>query len=238
MKQSNHWSRSLTILSVCAASVMAGVAWRSASARAVSGAEFLAPVKPTAVAVVNLKTLFEGSKEFQDGMTILESQKNDAQAALVELQNKLTTLNKNIVEMKDGPLLARFKVQQEALETEALLNARGQTSQRILQVQAGDVMRQVFEKVVKAGEKLQKQDGWDMILIDDRNVTPPERAPGEGGKEGPRLTIAQVESVIQQRHILSAVERVDITQDFVNIMNTEYGKPAAATPPVKPASKK
>lgn len=236
MKQSNHWSRSLTVLSVCAASVLAGAAWRTASARAVSGAEFLAAVKPTAVAVVDLKKLFAGSKEFQDGMAFLKTEKEAAESKIGELRERLKKLNEDITNMKDGPTLDRLKKQQEALETEALLNARGTTSQRILEVQAGDLMRRVFEKTVTAGATLQKQDGWDMILIDDRNVKPPERAPGEGGQEGPRLTIQQVESVIQQRHILSAVDRVDITQGFIDLMNTEYGKTGAA--PAKPASKK
>ncbi len=235
MKQSNHWSRSLTILSLCAASVMAGVAWRTASASAVSVVEFLAPVKPTAIAVVDLKKLFAGSKEFKDGMDFLKTEKEAAEGKMGELREKLKRLNEEITTMKDGAVLDRLRKQQEALETEALLNARGQTSQRILEVQAGDLMRRVFEKVVAAGTTLQKQDGWDMILIDDRNVKPPERASSEDGKEGPRLTIQQVESIIQQRHILSAVDRVDITKEFIDLMNTEYGKPASA--PGKPASK-
>jgi Skp family chaperone for outer membrane proteins len=226
MKQVSPWSRSLTVLSLCAACVMGGVAWKSASARVSESEMVMAPVKPTAVAVVDLKKLIDAVKEFKDGMEFLDTQKKDALSKIDELKEKLKKLNDDITKMKDVATLERLKKQQEALELEALLNARAQTSQRILQVQAGDLLRQVFDKTVEAGKKISKEDGWDIILIDDRNVKPPERMPGEDGKDsGPRLTIDQVQSIIQQRHILSAVDRVDITDRFITMMNGDYKGP-------------
>lgn len=226
MKQESHWSRSLTVLSLCAACVMGGVAWKSASARGSEAEMVPMAAKPVAVAVVDLKKLLEGVNEYKDGMEFLKTQKTDAISRIEELNTKLTKLNEDIQAMKDAGTLERLKKQQEAMELDNLLKTRAKTSQLILQMQAGDLLRHVFEKTVEAGKKISKEDGWDIILIDDRNVKPLERRLGEDGKEtGTRLTIDEVQSVIEQRHILAAADRVDITDRFITMMNGDFKGP-------------
>ncbi len=229
-------SRSLTVLSLCAASVVAGVAWRSANARGTEAEALLAPQKPTAVGVVDWEDVVKNSKEVKDGLELLKSQEKDFQAKVDALRATFEKLKKDVEAMKDGPTIDRLRVTQEALIAQAQLNATAGTSQQILEVQGGDLMRKAFEHMVAAADKLQTQDGWDMILIDDRKLAPPERFPDAEGKEGARPTMREVQQIIQRRHILSAAKRVDVTKEITDLMNAEYAKPSA--PPAKPASKK
>jgi Skp family chaperone for outer membrane proteins len=219
--RSSHWSRSLTILCLCATAI--AVAWQTARA---TESEAAMAAQSTGVAIVNLKQIFDRLTEFKDGMKFIEDQKKDSQTRIDELKDKLTKMNTDITNFpKDGNMLERLKLQQQALEIEAQLEARAKTLSILLQVQAGDLMRQTFDKVVEASERLAKKDGWDIILIDDRAVKPPERLTSEDGKEGRRLTVNEVESVIKQRHILMAAKRVDVTDSLIDMMNSEAKNP-------------
>ena len=222
MKQSN-WSRSLTVLSLCAAVVAASVALKTASARSTE-LELLAAVKPTAVAIVEWERVVKASKEFTDGMGFLETQEKELQGKVDKLKGEFEAAKKTVENMKDAATPERLQATQDALVKEAQLTALAQTSQRILEVQGGTLMRKVFDNMLKACDKLQKQDGWDIVLFDDRKLMPPERFPDADGKEGARPTLRDVQQIIQRRHIATAVDRVDISQQVIEFMNAEYGK--------------
>ena len=220
---SNRWSRSLIALSLAAACILAGAVLRSARA---TESEAALAGQSTGVAIVNFKRIFEGLTEFTEGMKIIDDQKKESQAKIDELKTQLTKANEDIKNLpKDTNLRDRLSMQQKALEVEALLEARVKTLSLALQVQAGDLMRQVFDKVIETSDRLAKKDGWDIVLIDDRGVKPPERMKTEDGREGRRLTVGEVESVIQKRHILMAVKRVDITDSLIQMMNAEFKNP-------------
>jgi Skp family chaperone for outer membrane proteins len=222
----------MTILTLCAVVVTAALFW----GKTANAAGELLAGQTTGVAIVNFKRVFDnqtGLTEFKEGMSIIDDQKKESQAKIDELRVQLKKANEDIKNLPDtASLKQRLTQQQQALEIEALLDARARTLSLQLQVQAGDLMRQTFEKVIEASDRLAKKDGWDIILIDDRGVKPPERLKNEDGKEGRRLTVSEVESVIQQRHILSAVKRVDITDNLIEMMNNEFKNPPK-TPPAK-----
>lgn len=222
---SRPWSRSLTALSLCAAVVFAGLAWGGRTASATEADRMAA--QSTGVAVINFKRVIENLTEFKDGMKVIEDQGKASQPKVDELLAQLKKANEDIKALPETTSLKeRLDMQQKALEIEALLEARTRTLRLQLDVQTGDVLRQTFDKIVLAADKLAAKDGWDMILIDDRGVKPPERLPkGEDGKDGRRLRSDEVMSIIQQRTILSASKRVDVTDSLVELMNSEFKNP-------------
>jgi Skp family chaperone for outer membrane proteins len=219
--RSSHWSRSLTILCLCATAIP--VAWQTARARE---AESAAPQKTTGVAIVNLKQVFERLDEYKQGMKFIGDQSDEMQPRVEELKGKLTKLETDISSFpKDGNTVELLKLKQQRFEIETQLKSRVESLRLLLRIQAGDVLRQVFDKVTDAADRLAKEDGWDIVMVDDRDVKPPERVPGENGSEGRGLTDREVENVIQQRHIIAAAKRVDITDALVVLMNNEFKNP-------------
>ncbi len=219
MKHGGSWRKGIVVLCVCATAVVASATLRNPPAPIQSQP----PATNTGVAIIKLKSLFDTVVEFNEGMALIEEKKKDSQAKLKEVETQLKKLSADFDALKDPPMAVRLDQQAKIVELQALGDARAAALTRSLEVQAGDLMRRVFLKAVETAERLAEKDGWDVILIDDRNIVPPERAKGDGAKEGRRITVGEVESIIQQRQILVANDkRIDVTPSLVAMMNNEY----------------
>jgi Skp family chaperone for outer membrane proteins len=215
--QGSRWRTSLVIVSLCIAVVAASAAWRSPAALTSAPA---AP--PTAIGIVNLKTLFNGLTEYTEGMALIDGQTKVSTAKLDDIKKQLKTLQTEMEALKDPPMAKRLELAQKVAELKALGKARAATLTEVLEYSAGDMLRRIFLKAVKATDALAKKDGYDVILIDDRDVVPPETTKGEDGGDPIPLKMSQVERIIQQRHIMVANDRVDVTAALITLMNAEY----------------
>jgi Skp family chaperone for outer membrane proteins len=213
LTQGGMWSRALVVVALCGTAVVASGSLRPAPA------PVMAPA--TAVGVVNLKTLLAGLTEFKEGMALIEEKKKQGQEGLKQIEAQLKKVQDDFELLpKDGPMGPRLDLQVKIAELQGLGEARATATTRSLEVQAGDLLRRVFKKAEESAQRLAAKDGWDIILIDDRSVTPPERV---SGKEGRRLTVSEVESVIQQRTILVADDKkTDVTPALLALMNNEF----------------
>jgi len=222
-QHANRWRTSLVIVSLCAAVVAASAAWRAPTALT-SAAPLTSPppAPPTAVAIVNLKTLLDGLTEFKEGMEVIGEKKKTSEARVKEVKDKLSKAVKDLELLKDPPMSVLIDRQAEIAELQEQGEIRAAVLSRVLEVEAGALMRRVFVKAVDAGDQLAAKDGWDMILIDDRAIVPPERAKSASGGEGRRIRVDEVESIIQQRRILTASKRVDVTASLIEFMNAQY----------------
>jgi Skp family chaperone for outer membrane proteins len=209
-----RWRNALLVVGLCITAVATGAAWRAPAASP-------PPPPPTAIAIVNLQTLFDGLTEFKEGMATIAEKRKEAEAKLNKVTEDLKKAQTDLEALKDPPLAIRLDFAQRIAEYKSLGKTRKDTLTEVLQYTGGDIERKVFLKAIKAAEVLAKKDGWDMILLDDRHVVPPERTPGENGVEVP-LTMRQVESIMQERHILVASDRVDVTPALITLMNNDY----------------
>lgn len=216
--QGSRWRSPLVIVSLCFAVVAASAALRSP---ATSPPPPPPPAPPTAVAIVNLKTFFDGLTEFKEGMEVIGEKGKTSEARLKEANDALTKAIKDYELLKNPTFSVQIDQQAKIAELKELRDTRKAVLTRVLEVEAGNLMRKVFLKAVDAGDRLAAKDGWDIILIDDRSIVPPERASSQNG-EGRRIRMDEVEQIIQQRRILSAVKRVDITASLIEFMNAEF----------------
>lgn len=216
----NHggWVKGLMVVGLCVAAV-----GTSAALRAPAEQSKPSLASPTAVGVINLKKLFDNLTEYKDSTGLIEEKQKDVEKKIKEVEGQIEKLSKDFEALKDPPMAVRLDFQVKLVELQALRDARIAALRRSLEVQAGDVMRRMFIKAVETGDRLALKDGWDIILIDDRGVVPPEKVDTETSKEGRRITASEVRSIIQQRTIFTANDaRVDVTAALYEMMNNEY----------------
>ncbi len=210
------WPRRVMVAAVCAACILGGAAWRTATA---GESTRLAAQPPTAIAIMNLKKLFDGLTEFAEKMTVLKEQKEASAKQLSDIEEQIKKLDTELELIKDKDSPDRLKKVGQKIVLIEQGKVLKNVLQQVLDIQAGAVTRGMYNKSIEAAEKLMKTDGWDMVLVDDRGISPPEKV-GERG-----ITVGEVDQVIQQRQIIAAVERVDITDSLITMMNNEYKSP-------------
>jgi Skp family chaperone for outer membrane proteins len=199
--------RGLTIVSLCLTGAVL-----AAFATGQNGSK--APPPPSSVAIVDLAQLtlnLDESKLLKDQLL---KQRDESQKKLQEIKDELTAVTKNLEAMgkdkKGTPEFLREFARQ--YELESTLKARGEGLQKLIDVAEGENMKVMFAKVVDAVNRLGKERGYDLILWDDRSIGPPAKL----------ATGAEVWSLIRDRRILYASDRVNITNDVLLQMNNEF----------------
>lgn len=199
-------TRGLTIASVCLSAVLL-----AAFATGQTGSKAAPPA--SSVALVELAKLTGSLDEAKVLKDQLLKQRDDSQKKLQEVKDELAAVNKNLEQIKEKKGSPEYlKELAHKYELESLLKARGEGLQQLIDIAEGENMKAMFIKVVDAVGRLGKERGFDVILWDDRTISPPN-APATG---------AQVWNLIRDRRILYASDRVDITDDVLTQMNNEY----------------
>lgn len=172
------------------------------------------------VAVVDLQRLFAGLNESAEKQQRLNELAERLQQQVDELAQRLDAAR------RERDLLPRnspeyWDLASRILELEVQAKARKEAGQQLLSLHAGDVMVESFEKMLDAITRYARQEGFDVVLADDRPVLPPR---GKGANV--------VRDAIDSRQVLYAGPRVDITDALITMMNNEY---RAGMAPSRPA---
>lgn len=187
-------------------------AWR-AGAAATSPAP--APVAPTAVAVADFKRVYEALKETEDRAARLTSMQTKFQDDLNGLATQLESMKRDIDTAKVGSKERReLVIAMNEADVAARAKKEGYTTR--LTLTAGDNTRDIYQKFLGTLDFMAKQQGWDLILLDDRAIALPETAPND-----------QITGTITSKKTLYVGPRVDITDQVITQMNNDY----AMSPP-------
>jgi Skp family chaperone for outer membrane proteins len=198
--------RGLTIVALCIAGVLSAVTLTSAQVRKASAS-------PSAVAIVDLAQISAALAEAKALHDRLKLQADASQKDLDTLKADLKKAGDDLDLLKDKkgtPEYLRAFVKR--YEIESNLKARGELAQRLLDISEGENMRTLYEKILKAVDQIGKDQGYDLILWDDRAIKAPE-----GTRTG-----AEIWSAIRDRRILFASDRVNITEQVITMMDNEY----------------
>lgn len=166
---------------------------------------------PSSVAVVNIEA-------FQDGLEEWKALSQDLVKRGDAYQKELDEAAKAFEDAKKAlDLVPRGTPERDTKEIQAAeLEARAKTKAALLQqrinVEKGDVIKKMYEKITAAITDYAGKEGFDLVLVDDRSVTLP-----------PRGTDTQMAAVISQRRVLFASPRIDITRTIIDKMNAEWG---------------
>lgn len=193
--------------------------------------------QPTRVAVADPARIFNEMQETRDLKARLDEERNALAVEEKARRQKIDDLQakRNLLK-PDSQQYADLSRQLSAAVIE--FKVWGETMQQELQRNQKLQMRQLFDKITLAAGEVAQKRGFDMVIADQR----PELSNLD------QLNVNQVRDLINQRNVLYAHERVDITSDVIKLLDeklkagggssgeaTGGGAPAPAAP-AAPAS--
>lgn len=202
--------RVLTALLALALLLAVGGAWHSA-ARAASAASAAAQAaRPTAVALVDLERLINGLDEFN-------TMQNRVQPLVQELQGELTRLEGQINDLAaEMDLLPAGDTTRVALERDRrkqvlIAEQRAAINQQLINLRFGDEIRAIYLKTLDTIEDIAERDGYDLVIVDDRNVRIPQGVDAD-----------RAQAFISRKRILYAAGTIDLTDRVMARMNADF----------------
>lgn len=187
--------------------LIAALAWH-AGANSASNAR--PPANPTAIATIDVVAVFDQLKELSDMENRLEGRQQTSQSELEEVANRLKTIIADLEVLTRGTEEHRNKVR-ERMELQAVLEARGEALNQILSIERGSMTRELYNKVSDAIARIADREGYDAVFFDDSKFIVPENNPYES-----------VYRAIVTRSLLYRHNTIDITDQVVSLMNSEY----------------
>ncbi|MBO6739974.1 MAG: OmpH family outer membrane protein [Phycisphaerales bacterium] len=187
--------------------LIAALAWQ---AGANSANTTRPPAQPTAVATVDIVTIFDQLTELKDLEAKLEQRRTSSQADLEEVNTRLKTISADLEAMTRGTEDYKNKVK-DAMELQAVLKARSEALNQILSIERGSMTRDLYNKVSDAISRISDREGYDVVLFDDSTFIVPENA-----------AYQDVYRAIVTRSLMYRHDSVDITNQVVSLMNSEY----------------
>jgi Skp family chaperone for outer membrane proteins len=203
----NPARRLLAIGALCIGSIVLGSAWQSATATP-AGAR--AAATPTSVAVIDLNRMVKGLQEMSEQADRLQQEADASAKRLEELSTRIKSLEADLETMGTQDVRARRAKLQEKFELEILHKARRESLQRLLELEMGTLMRAAYLKIQDAAARFGEAEGWDLILVDDR----------DGIREG--VTPEELRRLTEGRQVMHVGKRIDITDQLITMMNNEY----------------
>jgi Skp family chaperone for outer membrane proteins len=216
------WSRSPLL-----AAAVLGVAILSASALQVGAGPAPAPA-PAVVATIDIERLMNNLQESKDRNDLVQSRGADLQRRLNEAADQIKAKREDLESgaIPKSDYNRRNEVIREIFEADALRRARLETYQSQHDIERGDVVHEIFDKVLAAATDLAKKEGYDLVLMDDRAISFPPLGSG---------TFNQVSPILSSKRVIYAAPEMDITDRLITIMNNQYNAGKGATPPPAPA---
>jgi len=171
----------------------------------------------TRIAIVNLGKVMDGLAEAKDAKARLDGMVSDSKKKLQEINDRVKKIDSDLELMKDKKDTKEYRqLAYEKLELGATGEARQKILQQLIDEEEGATVRLMYIKMTDAVKRLAAQDGWDLVLRDDRDIVPPDSVKGRP------LTGREVRGLIDQRAILTASDRIDLTTQLVTMLNNEY----------------
>lgn len=224
-----HFARfapSVLTAALIALGVVGGLAWTSSANNTVQ----MAPA-PAVVGVINLEKLSGILNEMKDRNSILNSKNTPRVDELKSLDAQLSAAKKELADLPETASRdKRLELSLKVIELEAAFDTKKRAYQQVAGIESGAVLRDVYLKILAACEKYGEQNGYDVILLDDRGAQLPENRSAD-----------DYSRVITSTKVLYAKKGLDITDALATLMNNEYaagGGKAAAPAPAAPATKK
>jgi Skp family chaperone for outer membrane proteins len=201
----------LTTLAICASIL--------AAAGISATAQTTRPSRPaTVVAIVNLAKVMDGLDEAKDAKTRLEEQVNASKKKLEEINDRLKKIDGDMDLLKEKKESKEYRqMVYEKLELASTGKARSEILQQLIDEEEGTTVRGMYVRMADAINRLAAAEGIDLVLRDDRDIIPPERT-----NQGRPLTGREVRGIIDQRSMMAASERIDITSQVITMMNNEF----------------
>ena len=169
---------------------------------------------PTVVGTVDLEGTFNGLQEWDQLQVSLAQRADRMQEELTRRQEELEGLEADLEdypESSDKFKEAMKRYQMAAIELQGYVQFQQQKQKRY----NDDKIFELYDKIKASAKALADEQGYDIILVDDSIVAIPENSEN---------ILAQISS----RRVLFARGQMNVTDQLIEMMNSEYQKSEAA----------
>ena len=180
--------------------------------------------KPNAsIAVVDLSRIMDSLDEVKKLNDQLIQRGQERKAKVDGRRDDLIKKGKEIDALPKGP--ERIQALAELFEMEAGAKGMAEALDRIMDLDRGEVMRTIYNKINDSIAEMATTDQIDLVIFDDRSFVkmPDPKDP---------VSDKSMTGVIQSRRVLFASKDVDITDQLIAKMNADYK--AGRLPPPAP----
>lgn len=167
---------------------------------------------PTAIGFIDLQALVEGLEEVRDQNKELEKRAKELQAQINAVKTEFEAAKAAFEAcLPNDPRKFELGVKAKALELQ--FNGQQQGLKAVLGIEKGRYWKLLYKRINTSVAQLAAQQGLDAILLDDRKMELPM------DKE---LTDDQITGFLQNKKVLFATAKVDVTGALVDLMNNSF----------------
>lgn len=180
------------------------------------------------IALVDIQKLADGLAEGATTKEKLNAMVEALNAAKGEFVKQVNALDKDLELESDKNSPKARQIVSKKSELQAQAKVRLGTMMEDFRRQRSDLTVDTYAKILEAIPRFAKQEGYDMVLADDRHVMPQKGIDPE-----------QVAMQVDMRKVLYAKDELDVTAQLIVFMNNEYKaapKIPAPPPPAGPGS--
>jgi Skp family chaperone for outer membrane proteins len=171
-----------------------------------------AQTTPTKVALVDLQRLTNALDELADRNKTLESIRTDYKGQIDGLENDVKAIEEQLrTTIPDSDRKLKLQKTTELVEKRNLLDFRNKRLKALLEVENAEVIRDLYIKIGNAVGEFAVNNGYDLVLLDDRTIP----IPANPGME-------EMNNIILNRRVLHANPAIDITDRLITVMNNDY----------------
>lgn len=172
-----------------------------------------APVPPARIGVVNPSRVFQDMKETKDLRAKLESRRQELQATEAEKRKTIDDLKRARANLKpDSPQYNDISRQFEQASAE--FQTWGQVTRMDAEREQKQMMKTLFDKIQTAVGQIAQDQGIDLVLADQGQDVPPVED----------LNFDQLRLLLNQRNVLYASKKVDISERVLTVLDAQYAK--------------
>lgn len=162
------------------------------------------------IALVNIEKVINDLDELKIGQQKIAAKAEARQTELNAIGKQIDEGQKKL-ELIDPKDPSRREEAVKLMELNASANAKQQAFQAIINLEKGDLFKQVHGHVMDACASYAKKNDIDLVMVDDRVLAFQEND-----------DVSKVSALISQKRILYAAPQMDITDAVIKLMNTNF----------------
>lgn len=196
-----------TLIFLCCLSVIGFVGWRAGA----EATEQRLAAEPSAVALVDIERALNSLNELTDKNADLATRVESRQKDLDALRKRIEGLQEEEKLLpENAPDDQRRNLRAQIFELRETAKARTNAYQSLINIEKGEIIKPLYEKLVKSIGEVAAKEGYDLVVFDNRSLKVPTDVQ------------AVINDVIQQKSILYASNQLDITDQVIALMNNKY----------------
>ena len=197
-----------TLAFVACMSIIGFIGWRAGAE--VTEQRMLA--EPTAVAVIDIERALNSLTELQDGNQVLMQRVQTRISELTKQQEEMDRIEQELELLPASAVQQQIDLQGRHYQLNESKDALERVYKYKGDVEKGAVLWPLYQKLLEAVDEVASKEGYELVLFDDRQLTLPSDA----------IRQSVINEVIQQKRIIHASDRLDITDQVIALMNNRY----------------